>query len=190
MTKAETLFDPTAYTTWWGNADRFGAPPFSVLDTRGGRWRSRRALWDLLDFESDLGRSDELIYRGNDKPGSLTHKLNEIKPTSLFDPVLAELILSWWAPVGGVVLDPFAGGAVRGTVSAALGRSYHGVDLSPDQITANRRVWDRIEHIGGPAPTWYTGDSTVQRRLYPISPHTWRPRKANCCDAGAGRRSP
>ena len=34
--------------------------------------------------------------------------------TSIFDPVVCELAYTWFAPVGGVVLDPFAGGSVRG----------------------------------------------------------------------------
>jgi 1-aminocyclopropane-1-carboxylate deaminase/D-cysteine desulfhydrase-like pyridoxal-dependent ACC family enzyme len=58
--------------------------------------------------------------------------------TSIFDPVLAELIYRWFSPVGGVVLDPFAGGSVRGIVASFLGRRYVGIDLSARQVEANR----------------------------------------------------
>ena len=58
--------------------------------------------------------------------------------TSIFDPVLCEVAYAWFCPRGGRVLDPFAGGSVRGIVAAALGREYVGVDLSEAQVEANR----------------------------------------------------
>ena len=46
--------------------------------------------------------------------------------TSIFDPVLCELAYRWYCPPGGVILDPFAGGSVRGIVASKLGRRYVG----------------------------------------------------------------
>lgn len=58
---------------------------------------------------------------------------------SIFDPVLCELVYRWWLPdTGGVVLDPFAGGSVRGVVAGWLGHQYHGIDLRAEQVEANR----------------------------------------------------
>lgn len=79
--------------------------------------------------------------------------------TSIFDPVLCELAYRWFAPAGGVVLDPFAGGSVRGIVAGRLGHPYHGIDLRSEQVAANREQWQAIG--GGAAPTWYEGDSNV-----------------------------
>lgn len=39
--------------------------------------------------------------------------------TSIFDPVLCELAYRWFSPVGGLILDPFAGGSVRGIVDVS-----------------------------------------------------------------------
>lgn len=75
--------------------------------------------------------------------------------TSIFDPVLCELAYRWWSPEGGQVLDPFAGGSVRGIVAEKLGRKYVGVDLSAAQIEANHEQAKRI----GVAPLWLQGDS-------------------------------
>jgi hypothetical protein len=73
--------------------------------------------------------------------------------TSIFDPVLCELAYRWFSPVGGRVLDPFAGGSVRGIVAAALGRHYTGIDLRPEQIEANREQWPAVAaQIGSPSP--------------------------------------
>ena len=37
--------------------------------------------------------------------------------TSIFDPVLCEIAYRWFCPPGGLVLDPFAGGSVRGIIA-------------------------------------------------------------------------
>lgn len=65
--------------------------------------------------------------------------------TSIFDPVLCELMYRWYCPEGGLVLDPFAGGSVRGMVAAFLGRRYVGCDLRGEQVEANRAQWGAVE---------------------------------------------
>lgn len=57
--------------------------------------------------------------------------------TSIFDPVLCEMVYRWFVGPGGQVVDPFSGGSVRGVVAALLGRKYWGCDLARDQIVAN-----------------------------------------------------
>ncbi|HUT94122.1 MAG TPA: DNA methyltransferase [Thermoguttaceae bacterium] len=76
--------------------------------------------------------------------------------TSLFDPVLAELLVSWFCPPAGSVLDPFAGGSVRGIVSAALGRRYLGIDIRAEQVDANREQCGPLDLDG--AAEWIVGD--------------------------------
>lgn len=81
--------------------------------------------------------------------------------TSIFDPVLCELVYTWFSPPAGNVLDPFAGGSVRGIVAAYLGRKYTGIDLRPEQIKANEVQAKEI--VPENRPTWIVGDSlTVQ----------------------------
>jgi hypothetical protein len=76
--------------------------------------------------------------------------------TSIFDPVLCELSYRWFCPPGGHIIDPFAGGSVRGIVASCLGFHYTGVELRGEQVTANQQQ----AHIGtGPAPTWVNADS-------------------------------
>ena len=77
--------------------------------------------------------------------------------TSIFDPVLCELAYLWFCPPGGRILDPFAGGSVRGIVAGVLGRAYTGVDLRPEQVSANlAQLGDIKTEI---EPTWIVGDS-------------------------------
>ena len=75
----------------------------------------------------------------------------------MFDPVLAELAYKWFSPAGGKILDPFAGGSVRGIVAAKCGREYFGCDLRAEQIKENERQADAI--TPDMLPVWKVGDS-------------------------------
>jgi len=81
--------------------------------------------------------------------------------TSIFDPALCECAYRWWSGPGDQVVDPFAGGSVRGIVAGMLGRRYWGCDLRSDQVEANREQARSI----APAvlPVWACGDS--EKRL-------------------------
>jgi hypothetical protein len=64
------------------------------------------------------------------------------------------------------VLDPFAGGSVRGIVASVLGYEYHGVELRAEQVAANRAQ----ASIGrAPAPVWYQGDSRNVQEIAPVA---------------------
>jgi DNA modification methylase len=80
-----------------------------------------------------------------------------ISGTSIFDPVLCELAYRWFCPPGGLVLDPFAGGSVRGIVAGKLGRRYRGIDLREEQIAANREQHAQI--VPDADVLWLAGDS-------------------------------
>lgn len=77
--------------------------------------------------------------------------------TSIFDPVLCELMYRWFAPRKGTILDPFAGGSVRGITAAALGYKYVGIELRPEQVAANREQKDKI--VPGSKLVWINGDA-------------------------------
>jgi len=76
---------------------------------------------------------------------------------SIFDPVLTELAYRWFSPQGGTIIDPFAGGSVRGIVASKLGRQYVGVDLREEQVAANRE--QAMDICDDPMPVWHCGDS-------------------------------
>jgi DNA modification methylase len=85
--------------------------------------------------------------------------------TSIFDPVLCELAYTWFTPTGAAILDPFAGGSVRGIVAAYLGRQYTGIDLRPEQIAANAEQGAAI--VPDNIPNWIAGDSLEMDALLP-----------------------
>lgn len=163
-------------------AERFGVPPFSVLDARQGYWRERKQAWLGLGLRSEVGRGADLLDL---RPASRLQAATRNGPerqavveedlppgTSVFDPVLTELLVRWYSAPGHVVLDPFAGGSVRGLLAAHLGRSYVGVDLRQEQVTANEEAAEEWAGNGllpaeGPAPRWLVGDSRQLGELLP-----------------------
>lgn len=77
--------------------------------------------------------------------------------TSIFDPVLTELAYRWFSPPDAAILDPFAGGSVRGIVASVLARRYVGIDLSERQLDANAVQAARI--CPDAPPVWIGGDA-------------------------------
>ena len=59
---------------------------------------------------------------------------------------------------GGTILDPFAGGSVRGIVANYLGYKYTGIDIRQEQIDSNREQALSILEINN-QPNYYVGDS-------------------------------
>lgn len=131
-------------------SDRFIVPPFSVLSARDGFWRERKSAWASLGIKSEVGRPANLLQ------WSSSASLGE-KDTSIFDPVLTELVYQWFCPPGGQILDPFAGGSVRGIVASCLGRKYWGSELRPEQVESNEEQARAI--CDDPRPVYICGDS-------------------------------
>lgn len=118
-------------------------PYFSVLDTRTAYWKSRKKWWvDMYGIRSEQGRD------GTKSKSGFWENNNSV---SIFDPVLCEQMYTWFCPPKGKVLDPFAGGSVRGVVATALGFDYTGIELSRNQVMANR--------MQSTEPNWIIGDS-------------------------------
>jgi hypothetical protein len=49
-------------------ADRFGIPPFSVLNAREGWWQDRKRAWIALGIQSELGRGEGAEPGGSKQP--------------------------------------------------------------------------------------------------------------------------
>lgn len=192
--------------------ERFLISPFTVLDARGGVWAERKQAWKALSIRSEIGRGNDdnksaggLVFSASSQPPAVYAAKNAYEEkigakvtweefallfpyamqqggTSIFDPVLCELAYRWFCPQGGAVLDPFAGGSVRGIVAALCGYRYTGADLSARQIEANEANWREISHVpladGLPAepsntneraspPRWICGDSLRIDELAP-----------------------
>jgi hypothetical protein len=141
-----------------------GAMDVSAAAALSGGWANHPSQGPARTFGQDLMRGENAsafrigTLKDGGTVGASVSTDNQAPGTSLFDPVLCELIYRWFAPEGGTVLDPFAGGSVRGIVAAHLGHPYIGIDLSGRQIAANR---EQVALLAPdrPVPEWIVGDS-------------------------------
>lgn len=155
---------------------RFVMPPFTILDAKQGEWQDRKRAWATIGIKGELGRDAaaygdasqwqaRTVKGANCTAGANSCMLGATKTenegqcvTSIFDPVVCELAYRWFSPKGGQIVDPFAGGSVRGIVAGALGRKYWGCDLRAEQVAANEQQANEIETEC--KPEWVCGDST------------------------------
>lgn len=113
-----------------------------------------------------LGISEQARkYAGGYTEGASGEDMKDASGTSVFDPVLCELAYRWFAPPSGLILDPFAGGSVRGIVASLLGRRYTGIELRAEQVEANRAQGAAI--CAGAVPQWIEGDSRHAATIAP-----------------------
>jgi len=138
--------------------DKFIEPPFSILDTKGGNWQGRKKAWLSRGLKSEIGRNAKAYSCNNGQSIKYDYLPNIETGTSIFDPVLTELMYHWFCPDGGSIFDPFAGGSVRGVVAHYLGYKYSGIELRPEQVESNREQALNILPINN-QPQWYIGDS-------------------------------
>jgi len=68
--------------------------------------------------------------------------------TSILDPVLCEVLLSWFTEDKYICLDPFAGDAVFGFICAYKGREFKGIELRKEQVIFNQTLLDTFELNG------------------------------------------
>lgn len=140
--------------------DKFIEPPFSILDTKSGSWQKRKRLWKGIGIKSEVGRDAKTFNISSwlkEKPKNGAMKMND---TSIFDPALCEVLYHWFCPEGGHILDPFAGGSVRGIIAHYLGYKYTGIDIRPEQVESNNEQAVNILDDKN-QPNWIIGDSNV-----------------------------
>ena len=139
-------------------AGRFLIPPFSVLNAREGWWQDRKRAWLGLGIKSEEGRDIASTNVPKNAPAYMQGRGNN-EGGSIFDPVLCELAYTWFSAPGATVVDPFAGGSVRGIVASKLGRQYIGHELRQEQVNANREQGSEICVDEKHPPAWICGDS-------------------------------
>jgi len=137
--------------------DKFIEPPFSILDSKSGNWQNRKRQWLLTGIKSEIGRDNKKVNSirietdGND--------ITSEPYQSIFDPALCEVLYHWFCEDGGSILDPFAGGSVRGIVANYLGYKYTGIEIRKEQVESNRKQAIEILEPNN-QPEWHIGDSS------------------------------
>jgi len=101
--------------------DRIGFLPISIWEPN---WNIVKELKPIV---GDDGSSRELVGGKMALPGSKY-------TTSIFNPHLAQMILSAYCPTKAKIYDPFAGGGTRGFIATAMGHTYSGIEIRKEEV--------------------------------------------------------
>ena len=143
-------------------AEKYIVNPFSILKRASSAWKDRKHYWEDMGIASKEGRETK---RYNAMPYNISaardYNTEDTEHISMFDPTLCELMYKWFSKEGDKILDPFAGGSVRGIIASILGRNYIGIDLSQKQVIANWEQYDDMskKYIKTGTASWISGDS-------------------------------
>lgn len=142
--------------------ERFGETPFSVLHTNTGRWQDANRDWLKLGIKSELGRVDgtHTFHWGRTIAENFSAKIQE--NSSIFSARLSQIMYQWFCPENGTILDPFAGGSVRGIVAGVMGHSYTGIDIRAEQVEENEKQARELAGKLATMPQWICGDSRTK----------------------------
>ncbi len=139
-------------------ADRIGFLPISI-------WKPNWTITkELKAIVGDDGSSRALdIKSGNHRTMGASYKETlggASNSVSIFNPHLAQMILSAYCPPKAKIYDAFAGGGTRGFIASAMGHEYTGVELRQEEVD---RILRQQDELSTPF-TLYCADS----RFYPI----------------------
>ena len=115
-----------------------------------------RTVWDLAELKLASKMNWDEIIEEDGVTGVRGQAVGQDTPHSDKHSIFPGVIMEWSClrfldgPPARII-DPCAGGAVRGVVATTMGYDYNGIDISTDQIAENMaRCGDRIElHVRG-----------------------------------------
>lgn len=116
----------------------FGVPPFSFFNTKTGSWQKRKREWNKLIGDNAQARKNARAYHQTIKGADNKEIKFSGDGVSLLDPVLAELVVKWFALPGSNIFDCFAGDTIFGYVSSFMGNNFTGIELRKEQVRFNR----------------------------------------------------
>lgn len=112
--------------------ERVGFAPISIWKPD---WNVTKSL---KDWVGDAGQTREL-------QGKKMALLGSKYTTSIFNPHLAQMILSAYTPHKQNIYDGFAGGGTRGFIASAMGHTYTGVEIRQEEVD---RLVERQKELG------------------------------------------
>ena len=120
--------------------DRIGFLPISIWQPD---WTKVKQLKKII---GDTGQAREMSkhsynwrsigWSGPDCPQKI----------SIFNPHLAQMILSAYCPTNAKIYDPFAGGGTRGFIASSMGHEYYGKEIREEEINRiieQQKILDR-----------------------------------------------
>jgi hypothetical protein len=106
-------------------AQRYGLPPFSVINRHSGHWQQRKRKWNALGLDSKQGRSQALLGGYLALHAMNPEQYKTLTATSIFDPALCELAYDWFSAPGDSGAGPVRWGQRAGAGGLAAGAGLH-----------------------------------------------------------------
>jgi DNA modification methylase len=109
-------------------SERIGFLPLSIWRPD---WNIVKRLKGII---GDTGETRELMAKSRNTATYKTSLGNSDNAISIFNPHLAQMILSAYCPREANIYDPFGGGGTRGFIASAMGHSYTGVEIRQNEV--------------------------------------------------------
>lgn len=112
--------------------DRIGFLPISIWEPD---WVKVKQLKAIIGDIAQTRAMDE--DSGNFRTAGASYKEtlgNSPNSMSIFNPHLAQMILSAYCPPNAKIYDPFAGGGTRGFIATAMGHQYTGREIRQEEV--------------------------------------------------------
>lgn len=122
----------------------FIIPPFSIFDCKQPYWQQLKKEWQQQLGRVKIGRENLTGGMGN-LEGVMG---KDLQGTSSYDPVMLQVLYTWFVQPGGLILDPFAGGPTGGAVASMLGYKFVGLDTWKEQVENNRQYITNMREKG------------------------------------------
>lgn len=137
-TAADGYIRPSTGKDWWLTTTTIW-PSDELIRTRTRDWRR------LLGETGHSGERTQSMREAHDTFYTGTHSV-------FAAPLMEWIVLRYGGPIGGRILDAFAGGPPRGAVSSIMGHEYVGVEIRQEQIDENMGViksmgLDRVHYV-------------------------------------------
>ncbi len=112
--------------------ERIGFLPISIWETD---WTTVKRLKAIVGDTGQTRARD--VRSGNFRKAGASYKEtlgNSTNSMSIFNPHLAQMILSAYCPAHAKIYDPFGGGGTRGFIATAMGHNYWGVEIRQEEV--------------------------------------------------------
>lgn len=119
--------------------DRVGFAPISV-------WKPDWTITkELKEWVGDKAQNRKILNSSSNSGTPSGANFSHNGAGSIFNPHLAQMILSAYAKENSRIYDPYGGGGTRGFIAARMGHRYTGVEIRSEEVF---RILERQKELG------------------------------------------
>jgi len=119
--------------------ERIGFLPISIW--KPNQYQSqklKKLIGDVGKARNECAKNADSKIRGG---GGIMYQ----RKPSIFNPLLAQMILSAYCPTNAKIFDPFAGGGTRGFVATAMKHTYFGLEIRKQEVDRIIKLQNKLQ---------------------------------------------